>query len=126
MLMPVAGGAGAVVLAHAGRPPEPHDLWTAWNLDPLVLGALVLAAWAYRRGRIGGAPRPSDRWRQRCFAGALGALAVALVSPLDAVSTALASAHMVQHVLLVLVAAPLLALAAPSSALLRGTPLAVR
>src|SRR5690606_27074901 len=50
----------------------------------------------------------------------------ALVSPLDAVSTALASAHMVQHVLLVLVAAPLLALAAPSSALLRGTPLAVR
>jgi cytochrome c oxidase assembly factor CtaG len=54
------------------------------------------------------------------------AVAVALVSPLDALSSALASGHMVQHVLLLLVAAPLLALSAPSSALLRGSPLAVR
>ena len=53
-------------------------------------------------------------------------MAVAMVSPLDALSGALASAHMVQHVLLLLVAAPLLALSAPSSTLLRGSPLVVR
>ncbi|MPY94921.1 MAG: hypothetical protein GEV08_18235 [Acidimicrobiia bacterium] len=67
-----------------------------------------------------------DTWRARCFAGALVALGVALVSPLDALSSALASAHMVQHVLLVLVAAPLLALSASSVTLLRGSPLVVR
>ena len=115
-----------VVVAHAGQSLEPHDLWAAWNPDPLVIGALGLLVWAYRRGRIGGPRRDTDVWRARCFTGALAAIALALLSPLDALSGVLASAHMVQHVLLILVAAPLLALAAPSSALLRGTPIAVR
>jgi putative membrane protein len=53
-------------------------------------------------------------------------LGLALLSPLDALSSALASAHMVQHLLLLLVAAPLLALSAPSGAILRGSPPAVR
>jgi putative membrane protein len=114
------------VLAHPGQPPAPHDLWSAWNLHPFLLLGLLLVAWAYRRGRTGGPRRPVDAWRARCFALALVALAVALVSPLDALSGALASAHMVQHLLLVVVAAPLLALSAPSSAILRGSPLAVR
>lgn len=112
------------VLAHTGQPPLPHDLWSSWNLDPLLLVALVVAAEAYRRGRAGS--RRRDVWRARCFAGVLVALFVALVSPLDALGSALASAHMVQHVLLVLVAAPLLAVSAPTSALLRGSPLRVR
>lgn len=115
-----------VVLAHAGRPLAPHDLWAAWNLDPVLLAGLVLAGCAYRRGQTRGRRRESDVRRARCFAGALLTLGVALVSPLDALSGALASAHMVQHVLLLLVAAPLLALSAPSSTLLRGSPLAVR
>jgi putative membrane protein len=114
------------VLAHLGQPPAPHDLWSAWNLDPVLLGGFVLAAWAYRRGHASGPRRPVDSWRARCFAAALAALGVALVSPLDALSGALASAHMVQHLLLILVAAPLLALSAPASAILRGSPLAVR
>ena len=114
------------ILAHACRPPEPHDLWGAWNTDPVLLAAFFLTVWAYRRGQIGGRRRDADVWRTRCFVGGMVAIAVALISPLDAVSGALASAHMVQHVLLVLVAAPLLALAAPSSTLLRGSPLVVR
>jgi putative membrane protein len=115
-----------VLVAHAGQPPAPHDLWAAWNLDPLLVVGCLLAVWAYRRGQGGGRRREADRWRGRCFAVALLALGVALISPLDALSSALASAHMVQHMLLVLVAAPLLALSAPSSALLRGSPLGVR
>jgi putative membrane protein len=114
------------ILAHPGRPPAPHDLWGAWNLDPVLLLGFLLVAWAYRRGRTSGPRRELDGWRARCFAVALVALGVALLSPLDALSGALASAHMVQHLLLVLVAAPLLALSAPSSAILRGSPLAVR
>jgi putative membrane protein len=114
------------ILAHPGQPPAPHDLWGAWNLDPVLLGGLLLAAWAYRRGQTSGPRRPVDTWRVRCFTAALVALVLALLSPLDALSGALASAHMVQHLLLLLVAAPLLALSAPSSAILRGSPLAVR
>jgi putative membrane protein len=114
------------VLAHPGQPPAPHDLWSAWNLHPVLLAGLLLAAWAYRRGQTSGPRRPVDTWRARCFTLALVALGLALLSPLDALSGALASAHMVQHLLLLLVAAPLLALAAPSSAILRGSPPAVR
>ena len=77
------------------------------------------------RGRTPGPRRDTDVRRAGCFAGAMVALGVALLSPLDALAGALASAHMVQHVLL-LVAAPLLALSAPSSTILRGSPLAVR
>jgi putative membrane protein len=114
------------VLAHPGQPPAPHDLWSAWNLHPVLLGGLVLTAWAYWRGQTSGPRRPIDTWRARCFTAALVALGLALLSPLDALSGALASAHMVQHLLLLLVAAPLLALSAPSSAILRGSPLALR
>jgi putative membrane protein len=114
------------ILAHPGQPPAPHDLWGAWNLHPVLLGGFLLAAWAYWRGQTSGPRRPVDSWRARCFTVALVALGLALLSPLDALSNALASAHMVQHLLLLLVAAPLLALSAPSSAILRGSPLAVR
>lgn len=105
------------ILAHEGSL-QPHDLPWAWNLDPVLLLGLAGGAWAYRRGR-----RATDTpGRQRAFAGAVAALALALVSPLEALSGVLASAHMVQHVLLVVVAAPLLAWSAPGAAVLRGLP----
>ncbi len=114
-----------LVVAHAGAPVAPHDAWQAWNVDPVLLGLLLATMWAYRRGREAGR-RPRDRRRDRLFGGALVVLLVALVSPLEAVAGSLASAHMVQHVLLLLVVAPLLALAAPSSVLLRGSPPGLR
>jgi len=113
------------MLAHTGQPPAPHDLWGAWNLDPVLLLGLLTAVWAYRRGTAAGRRRQGP-WRGRCFTAALVAIGVALISPLDALSSALASAHMVQHVLLVLVAAPLLALSGPLTTLLRGSPAVVR
>lgn len=112
-------------LAHPGQPPEPRDLWGAWNFDPLTVLGLLFAAWIYWSGRTR-RPRPVPPGRDRCYAGALAALGVALVSPLDALSEALAAAHMVQHLLLMLVAAPLLACSAPGTTLLLGTPRAAR
>lgn len=85
---------------------------TTWTFDPLQLAGPVVAAALYglrvrtlaRRGRpIGGA-------RVVSFAAGLGCVLVALVSPIDAVGeTRLFSAHMLQHLLLGLVA-PLLLL----------------
>jgi len=115
-----------MTLTHPDQPLAPHDLWSAWNLDPLVGLGLLLAALIFRTGYLRGRAQPIDRRRARYFAGALVALAIALVSPLDALSGALASAHMVQHLLLVLVVAPLLALSVPAATLLRGTPRTVR
>lgn len=111
------------VLAHAGQGLEPHDVWTAWTFDPLVVAALAGTALAYRRGWREGPDRATHR---AAFWGGIVAIAVALVSPIDAMSGVLVSAHMVQHVLLILVAAPLLAVSAPGGALLRGTPQVVR
>lgn len=113
-------------LAHAGEPLRPHDLWRAWAAEPLTVIALALLVAAYLHGRARAAGRRRDPWRDRCFAGAIVALAVALVSPLDPLSGSLASAHMVQHVLIVLVAAPLLAWRPAGPILLAGSPVALR
>jgi putative membrane protein len=52
----------------------------------------------------------------------LGAISAALLSPIDALAHDLFSVHMVQHMLLMVVAAPLLLLGAPVRPLLRGMP----
>ena len=83
-------------------------------------------------GRSGGSTRPTRRTRSRAggrsrsSAGML-ALAFALLSGIDRYDTTLFSVHMVQHVLLMLVAAPLLALggadhARPAAELARDAP----
>ena len=65
-------------------------------------------------------------WRTALFLLGLGAVICALASPLDAIALELFSVHMVQHMLLLVVAAPLLLLGAPVRPLLRGLPSAVR
>jgi putative membrane protein len=51
---------------------------------------------------------------------------VSLASPVDAIALELFSVHMLQHMLLLVVAAPLLLLGAPVRPLLRGLPLGIR
>lgn len=118
-------------LAHDGGPLRPHDLWGAWSLEPGVLFALALVAWCYTRGtralwRRAGVGRGVRRWQATSFAGGLAALVLALVTPVHALGEALFAAHMVQHLLLVLIAAPLLALSAPVPALLWAPPAGAR
>lgn len=111
------------VLAHDGAALLPHDALWAWNLDPILIAGLVLTAVAYRRGWRAPADSPT---RRGAFVAGLVAVAVALVSPLEALSGVLVSAHMGQHVLLILVAGPLLAVSAPGAALVRGLPQRLR
>lgn len=110
-------------IAHPGQPLLPHDLWQAWNLAPIPLLAMGLAAWFYGRGlQVKAGRGGQEPWRAWAFVGAWLALFAALISPLDRLAGALFSAHMVQHLLLILAAAPLLAVSAPLGTLLLGLP----
>jgi putative membrane protein len=115
------------VVAHAGVLVGPHDLPTAWSLEPFVLLSLVLSVWWYATGvqslwRSAGRGQVVTRAQAAAFYGGIGAVFIALISPLDALSGVLFSAHMSQHLLLTLVAAPLLAAAAPLQAMAWGLP----
>jgi len=127
----VLGGPVPAVLAHDGAPLAPQNLWSAWNWEPTVLLGMALVAWAYARGvrvvrRRAGPGRGPRGWQTAAFAGGLAVIFVALISPLDALGSALLSAHMVQHLGLILIAAPLLVLGAPLAPLLWGLPKPVR
>lgn len=121
----------AAAFAHPGRAPEPHDLWRAWTFAPVVLLALALSAWLYGRGlhilwdRVG-RRRVVAPWRAASFAASVAALFLALVSPIDAVGSALFAMHMLQHLLLIMVAAPLMALGDPLFVMLWALPIRTR
>ena len=92
---------------------------TAWTWDPLVLLGAGLAATLYARGWRRSRLPP---WRATCFAGGLLAVVVALESPIATYDQQLFFLHMTEHILLVLVAAPLLLLGRPLAPLLWGLP----
>jgi putative membrane protein len=87
---------------YCGPAPVPEELLLRWNFDPLVLTLLLALALASRRSIPGLA--------------ATAVLTLAFVSPICALSSALFSARVLHHALLVAVAAPLLALAFPARA----------
>jgi putative membrane protein len=91
-----------------------------WSFDPLVAVPLLAAAVLYLRGRQHIVER-GQRWpaqRTACYLSGLGAIALALQSPIERYDTALFSVHASQHLLLAMVAAPLLAMGAPITMLL--------
>jgi cytochrome c oxidase assembly factor CtaG len=65
-------------------------------------------------------------WRTALFFLGLAALLAALASPIDGYAAVSFAVHMVQHMLLTVVAAPLIMLGAPIRPLLRGLPAWVR
>jgi putative membrane protein len=122
----VAARAGDA-LAHEGKPHRPRDLLTTWGLEPVVLVGLALAGWLYIRGvrrlwRESSAGLGVRKWEAACYAGGWLALFVALVSPLHPMGSVLFSAHMTQHEVLMLIAAPLLVLGRPLIAYLWALP----
>ena len=118
----------ANAFAHTGAPVAPHDLWTAWSTEPGTWILLLASGWLYARGverlwRRSGAGRGVRRWQAACFAAGWTTLLVATATPLHALGGALLSAHMVQHELLMALAAPLLVLGRPVVPLLWALPL---
>src|SRR5262245_37590752 len=90
-------------IAYCGRPAVPEDFWMRWNDDPLLLGVLAGLALAVALGRR----NARSGWS------AIALLVVVFVSPLCALASALFSARVLHHVLLIAGLAPLLAVAFP-------------
>ena len=122
----------ARVLAHGAEAPTPSfpSVLLEWRFDPTAIVPLVLVAalyaWAVRRVD---AAHPGNRHpahRTWLFMAGLVAIAVALTSPIEAYEGLLFSVHMIQHMLLELVAAPLLLAGAPITLALRVSSPRVR
>jgi len=103
----------ALIIAYCGPAAIPDDLWTRWNLDPLLIGILAVLAIVVGRGRTSNA---------RAGWAAIGLMLIIFVSPLCAMSSALFSVRALHHVLLIAAVAPLLALAFPQR---RPSPLPI-
>ncbi len=112
-------------------------LLLSWDLRPeiiLVLGlaaAVYLVGWRRLRAMAGARPAGADRpaqsplaagWRLATYWGGLATIAVALMSPVDILSSQLFFMHMIQHLLLTMVAVPLLLIGNPFPVLVWGLP----
>ena len=97
----------------------------SWRLDWGILVPVLVAGVLYDRGwrilhRAQPHRYPAGRWW--CFFSGLAALLIAILSPLDAFAALLLQVHMVQHLLLLMVAPPLLLLGQPIPPLARALP----
>lgn len=114
-----------MIALHAGAPGS--SVLTSWSLDPLVLISVPLLVFLYARGlRLLPHKRFHATWRPWAFYVGAGVVSLALLSPLDVFSDDLFWVHMVQHLLLMLVAAPLIILSAPVLPIVRGIPYRLR
>jgi cytochrome c oxidase assembly factor CtaG/ferredoxin len=105
--------------------PTAQAILSSWSIDPKMALGLLTALLLYLRGWLilrRTLPARFPAWRLFAFAGGLAALWIALASPLDAFSGLLLAVHMVQHLLLMSVAPPLILLGTPFLPLLRGLP----
>lgn len=97
---------------------SPTDVWSRWNLNPIVTLGLFIAVWMYGRGWIAINDQVSVQpnipgWRIAAYGVGILTVIIALLSPLNALSNTLFSAHMAQVVLLFAVAPMLLMLGKP-------------
>jgi putative membrane protein len=94
------------------------SIWRRWTFEPGVVASLLIAALLYGGGvwrlwKSAGTGKGISHGQVAAFAAGWFTLVAALVSPIDALSDQLLSAHMIQHELLMIVAAPLFAMSAP-------------
>jgi putative membrane protein len=106
-----------------------------WPIEPWVLLGVELTAILYLWGRpyhppplwgrvgVGGR---NSRWRAVAFWSGLGVIVVALDTPVESLARQLFWAHMTQHLLLIVLAAPLLVIGSPWLQIWRGLPLSIR
>jgi putative membrane protein len=125
MILAEAGGAQAAAVEAARY--APLTLATAlgtWTFQPLVVAGTLLSLVAYLAA-VQSVDRahpetPVPAWRIASWVAGVLVIFVALSSSIDIYSDALFSVHMIQHLLLMMVGAPMLAMGAPVTLLLRA------
>lgn len=118
-------------MLHAGAALVPHDALSAWKFEPGVMIPVGVTGFLYFRGareslRRSTRNRTQLKREMLFFSLGLAVMALSLVSPIHQMGGTLFTAHMVQHELLMTVAAPLLVLGRPGVSLLRGLPASIR
>src|SRR5262245_64669397 len=105
--------------------PIAETIFRSWQPDyetPAILRSVcVIYARGWRRLRRR-RPREFGAARLASFLSGIAAILLAVVSPLDSFAGLLLTAHMIQHLLLLMVAPPLLLYGAPYLPILRGLP----
>lgn len=121
--------------------------WNDWNFDPVIILNLSLLAWLYARGLISLQTSVNERELRLpglairrhpnrktllsshvtpvstiAFATGFSLLAISLLSPIDPLGGQLSWVHMIQHMLVMTVAVPLMLLGAPGLVCLLGVP----
>jgi putative membrane protein len=117
--------------AHAPGGEADHAGFTFWSTEPWIVAGFLLALVLY----AGGSLRLWKRSRQGCdrlrrsaawFLSGMAVLAAALLSPIDTLGAELFSMHMIQHELMMLVAAPLIVAGKPLAVFMWGFPSGTR
>jgi putative membrane protein len=109
-------GIGSTIVAYCGVPATPLDLWSRWRFDPCVIAVFTMGAGLYALGRSG-MSRDDVKLSSgpaKCFYLGITVALLALLSPLCALSVSLFSARVAQHIVLLMVAAPLVAAGNPA------------
>lgn len=104
---------------------SPDSLALAWTAEPFVVLPVVVTAAIYLRGFVHArraVPEQLPAWRAVAFCAGLAAILLATCSPIDALGHRWLAAHMAQHLLLMVVAPPLIWLGAPLAPMLAGLP----
>jgi putative membrane protein len=92
---------------------------------PLAITALLYAI-GWLRMRAAGAERSLPWWQGMCFVGGWMVLFIALLSPLHELGEVSLTMHMLQHELLMVIAAPLIVLGRPLLVFLWALPMPAR
>jgi cytochrome c oxidase assembly factor CtaG len=102
----------AMIHVESGRP----SLWSeSWSWEPAIVLPLVVLLGVYAVGAVRRGNMARLRWRHGSYVAGWLTLAFALTSPIHELGEQLFSAHMLQHEILILVSAPLLAAAHPGA-----------
>jgi len=105
-------------MAHSGEVNAAGAWWYQWHLDAWVIASLCFWTIIYLVGwrRMWVQARRSRSllgWRAVAFSCGMATLGVALLSPVDTFGNELSWVHMTQHMLLMIVAAPMIVVGAP-------------
>lgn len=105
------------ILAQASAPPGTADILTRWHLSVPTLAVLLVAAGLYAWGMVRVRRRhPARPWpllRAAAFYGGLAVVAIALMSIVAVYDTTFFWVHMIQHLMLIMVAPALLVTGRP-------------